>query len=160
MMFQKRLLKASISAHTNSPSKPSQRVQGSAHSSHLPLCSLVTKSQLTVLASSRVPHQLQFLLPPPPSPSRSHALELQLAPAACHGDAEPDAALPQVPGRAATRPRAGRFAVLVRRSGRQRRAGDRDGLAAAYRPPVRAPQHRRSLRLQVPQPSTTLLQLV
>jgi hypothetical protein len=29
------------------------------------------------LSPSRVPHQLQFLLPPPPSPTRSRALELQ-----------------------------------------------------------------------------------
>ena len=84
-------------------------------------------------------------------PSRCHALGLSSP--MRNGHAEPDAALPQVPRRAAARPRAGRGTVAVRRG--KGSAGGRDGLAAALRPPLRAPQHRRPLRLQVPPPHPT-----
>jgi hypothetical protein len=96
------------------------------------------------LSPSRVPHQLQFLLH---LRHRRRDFARSSSSPARHGDAEPYAALPQVPRRAAARPRA------VQRSGRQRRRrrpGDRDVLAAASRPHLRLPQHRRPLRLQVP----------
>jgi hypothetical protein len=89
-----------------------------------------------------------------PPPSTSHPpVPSRLAPdGPRHGDAEPHAALPQVPRRAAARPRTGRGDVVVLRG--RGRVGDRDGLAAALRPALRAPQHRRPLRLQVPPPPT------
>ena len=109
-------------------------------------------------APTPIPPRLRAPTSTTPSPSRSHAPEPALGPSRLrHGDAESDAALPQVPRRAAARPRAVGGAVVVVRRGRGRgrgRAGDRDGLASALRPPLRAPQHRGPLWLQVPPPPT------
>lgn len=124
-----------------------------------PFNALVVKSQLPrCLVSSLAPTLSLSPIPPPPrrrdlaapAPASAGALPR-------HGDAEPDASVPQVPRRAAPRPRAGGGSVVVivrrRRRRRRRGAGDRDGLAAALQPPLRPPQHRRPLRrLQVTTP--------
>lgn len=147
-----------------SPSRPSQQGRKARPDLCASSASLVVKSQLPPRRASRLSCRAPTPIPPSSAfaveISRSRALARPRPRARRHGDAEPDAALPQVSRRAAPRPLAGRGAVVVRRGrGRRRRAGDRDGLAAALRPPLRAPQHRRPLRLQVPQPPNTLSHL-